>query len=55
MNKYRNIAWVFGMKIFSFNHNSLDFVAVFFVMDSVIVVDVKAFEDSFLTLCLKYF
>lgn len=30
MNSYRNIAWVSGMKIFSFNHNSLDFVAVLF-------------------------
>lgn len=30
MNNYRNIAWVFGMKIYSFKHNSLDFIAVLF-------------------------
>lgn len=48
MNNYRNIACVFGKKISSFNHNSLDFVAVLFYY-------VYEFEDLFLASRLKYF
>lgn len=43
------------MKIFSFNTILWTLLLYCFVMDSVIVVDIKAFEDLFLTLCLKYF